>query len=108
MCGIFGVLVDSKTQFLNGEIERVMGDLLRLSQSRGQEASGVATYTANRVNIRKRAVSGKEFIRSRDWRELFDGLEKKNGDPLVRETGRRPGRSSARGRPRIERARARS
>lgn len=83
MCGIFGVLVDSKTQFQNGEIERVMGDLLRLSQSRGQEASGVATYTANRVNIRKRPVSGKEFIRSRDWRELFDGLEKKNGDPLV-------------------------
>ena len=83
MCGIFGVLVDSKTQLHNGELESVVADLLRLSQSRGQEASGVATWSAKGVNIRKDAVAGKEFIRSEHWRELFNGLEKKNGDPLV-------------------------
>ena len=83
MCGIFGVLVDQETPLQNGEIEQVMRDLLRLSQSRGKEASGVATYDTQSVTIRKRALPGRRFVRTEEWRELFDSLQKKNGDPLV-------------------------
>lgn len=83
MCGIFGVLLDSKTRLANGEIEHVMADLLSLSQTRGQEASGVAIYDSRQVEIRKKPVPGKEFIRSKEWRELFGGLERSGDEPLV-------------------------
>jgi hypothetical protein len=83
MCGIFGVLVDKGVPLQGGDIEKVVRDLLRLSETRGQEASGVATYDSRQVEIRKMAVSGRRFVQSEDWRDIFARLERDEQDPLV-------------------------
>ncbi len=83
MCGIFGLLVDRGVPLHNGDVEKVVRDLLRLSETRGQEASGVATYDSRLVEIRRRALPGRRFVRTDEWRDIFQRLDRDESDPLI-------------------------
>ncbi|MBH1942045.1 hypothetical protein I5677_14180 [Mobilitalea sibirica] len=65
MCGIFGVIINSKATNLNN-IENIIKDLVEFSQSRGRDSSGLMLYDKelNEYNIYKGSMSIKQLTKN--------------------------------------------
>ena len=83
MCGIFGYLIDKGITITNKELEKTIRLLLRYSQVRGQEASGIAYFDAETVLIRKRALPGRQFAKSPEFQSVFTIPHRCINNPLV-------------------------
>lgn len=78
MCGIFGLLASSEFNFNSSKIKKISSDLLRYSESRGKEATGVALKYNNSTEVLKSPSSAKYFIKSQPYQKLFKNLENRS------------------------------
>lgn len=85
MCGIFGLAVNETSHFDTASFRSVVGELFKLSESRGKEASGLALMTGDQIRVMKRAVSPSQIMRSWDYRQFFDFAFSKNSRQTIRQ-----------------------
>jgi glutamine---fructose-6-phosphate transaminase (isomerizing) len=83
MCGILGFIAGSHSQFDPRDLRSLMDRLLRLSESRGKEASGIVLSAGAEICILKRPLRATSLIRSKDYHALLNKIEKSR-------SGRRP------------------
>lgn len=63
MCGIFGFFAGEGHSLSQTQITSFIGDLFRLSETRGKEAAGLAVKTTNTVYIHKDSISASAMLR---------------------------------------------
>ncbi len=72
MCGIFGIVTNRSSELSSAQLLSGARDLMRLSESRGKEAAGLALMNAETIRVYKQPVPGVALFRSRACRALFD------------------------------------
>jgi len=72
MCGIFGIVTNQSSDLSSGQLLAGARDLMRLSESRGKEAAGLALMNAQTIRVYKQPVPGVALFRARSCRALFD------------------------------------
>ena len=72
MCGIFGIVVSRDADLSADRIREITAKLFQLSETRGQEAAGLALRVGDTIEVLKQAGSASNFIRSPRYRELLD------------------------------------
>ena len=80
MCGIFGIAIsDNKNtrQDIN-EYQNILNDLFILSESRGKEASGLATLTDDGIDILKSPLAAAKLCRTEKYKNLISNINDKN------------------------------
>jgi asparagine synthetase B (glutamine-hydrolysing) len=83
MCGIFGyVSTGQHANLSRGDIERVMRQLYRLSESRGKEAAGIALNHLDRMAIYKDNLPASEMLNSKGFKAFLDRTFGKDGTRL--------------------------
>lgn len=68
MCGILGVT--TKKQYNSKDLEAMASTLLRLSESRGKEASGLAVKRKESIDVLKLPISVSNFLRDPLYKEF--------------------------------------
>lgn len=71
MCGIFGVIQGKRSRFTTDESAVVVKHLFLLSESRGKEASGLATISPHQITICKLPVTPSIFLKKINLGDLF-------------------------------------
>jgi glucosamine--fructose-6-phosphate aminotransferase (isomerizing) len=71
MCGIFGYLIKQGSDIQAEELRDVFTSLVRLSESRGKEAAGMALVDNAMIRVYKEAKSGSLFIKTKTFARLF-------------------------------------
>ncbi|MBN2016440.1 hypothetical protein JW766_06455 [Candidatus Dojkabacteria bacterium] len=72
MCGIFGVIPSKKGYYSSKKLTSIIDTLLRLSESRGKDASGVALASAKDILVYKRPISASSLIKSKGYKDLIN------------------------------------
>ena len=73
MCGIFGLVANNEiSENSFKEIINISSSLFLFSQTRGSEAAGIALNDLSSIKILKEATSPKNFIKIRDYKNLFN------------------------------------
>ncbi|MBR83949.1 MAG: hypothetical protein CMF66_08570 [Magnetovibrio sp.] len=72
MCGIFGFVAAPGTAFNPGRIRPFLKDLFRLSEPRGQEASGLALAINGEIRVFKRGLAPSAMLASDAYRNFLD------------------------------------
>ncbi len=72
MCGIFGVATTEASALSIEDLKRLVGDLFKLSESRGKEAAGLAILSPDAIYVHKEPVCASRMIRSPRYHEAFD------------------------------------
>ena len=72
MCGIFGFVAAPGTAFDLGHIRPFLRDLFRLSEPRGQEASGLAIAVNDEIRVFKRGLAPSVMLASDAYRNFLD------------------------------------
>ncbi len=72
MCGIFGIITNRSAELSSAQLLAGARGLMRLSESRGKEAAGLALMNAETIRVYKQPVPGVALFRSRSCRALFD------------------------------------
>jgi glucosamine--fructose-6-phosphate aminotransferase (isomerizing) len=92
MCGIFGLIAKTDSEFDRGFLQHTVENLGRLSESRGKESAGFAIYDLSQeeINVLKGTFSISRLLETRDCREFFrksfgliPGANQGNGGPLA-------------------------
>ena len=65
MCGILGVFAKTVSELAPAGVEAIVHRLLTLSESRGKEASGLATVDGDTICVYKHATSASDLLRTR-------------------------------------------
>lgn len=73
MCGIFGISISGDSGVSSSQFRLISEELFRLSQSRGQDASGLALASADEIRIVKHALRPREMMKAEDYKKLFEG-----------------------------------
>jgi glutamine---fructose-6-phosphate transaminase (isomerizing) len=73
MCGIFGVISSSEHEADRRLARSLAIALLRLSETRGREAAGIAVHDGSRIEVLKQGGSVTEFLANPALHELLDG-----------------------------------
>lgn len=68
MCGIFGILPQKLEN--KGTASKILTDLLKLSESRGHDASGIAVYSDQEIKVYKRSLPAKKLIQTQEYKKL--------------------------------------
>lgn len=79
MCGIFGFLTTTLSEFDQSHNHQLADYFLRLSETRGKDASGLALIDAERIRVLKRPVRGRDLTRTPEYRELWQTGSKLSG-----------------------------
>jgi len=72
MCGIFGIYAKPGELSPTPEIKEQIQTLFKLSESRGKEASGLASISEKNVKIIKSNIPASSLIKTRDFKKLFN------------------------------------
>ena len=72
MCGIFGFVGNEKSDLSKEDIEFLMPLLIKLSERRGREASGIAVSSNGRISIHKEATGPSAMLNAPSFREFMD------------------------------------
>jgi len=84
MCGIFGICYDSSAGITPEETKKILNHLFCFSQSRGKEASGLFLKTGDEIQTYKDTIRGNHFIKTPQYKELFNTLERnKNNNTMI-------------------------
>ena len=73
MCGVFGLQIKNEEKL---NVRELTSLLFKISQARGNDASGLCIKYSGKNNIIKKGVSGERLSKSKDFKTLFDNLEK--------------------------------
>ena len=74
MCGILGLFLGSNAGYPLKLVKPTIDYLLILSESRGKEASGLAVFHKDTLNLYKQPVRASFLIRSKNYNKLIEGL----------------------------------
>lgn len=72
MCGIFGIVAAPGTDFDPARVGPFLADLFRLSEPRGQEASGLAIAVNGEIRIFKRGLAPSAMLASGPYARFLD------------------------------------
>jgi len=72
MCGIFGFVAAPGASFDPARIRPFLKDLFRLSEPRGQEASGLAIASQGEISVFKRGLAPRTMLASEDFKIFLD------------------------------------
>ncbi|MFA6410770.1 MAG: hypothetical protein WCW26_04330 [Candidatus Buchananbacteria bacterium] len=78
MCGIFGIVIKENSNFSQPLIKDIINNLFTLSESRGKEAAGLASYTNQGIYVYKKPTSASQMIHSTDFKKVFADILQKN------------------------------
>lgn len=67
MCGIFGLVLDEKCGAKNEKIELSIRRLIRLSERRGREATGLVVARQQKIAVYKQATKPSAMLRSKEF-----------------------------------------
>ncbi|NQU60677.1 MAG: hypothetical protein HQ512_06075, partial [Rhodospirillales bacterium] len=73
MCGIFGFIASPGADCGDAQFESALEHLFRLSEPRGQEASGLVIAGNGRAQVFKRGSAPSEMIKSPDYKKFLKG-----------------------------------
>lgn len=82
MCGIFGVIADSKLNLSGAQARQTMDRLFLLSESRGKEAAGIAYMRPGAIRVAKYPEPASNVIKRNAYREMFDQHDVDKGHPI--------------------------
>ena len=68
MCGILGVT--TKKDYSEGEVKEMAETLLKLSESRGKEAAGLAVKRNDSIDVLKLPIGAADFLKSVQYKEF--------------------------------------
>lgn len=71
MCGIFGFVANEKSNLNKEDIEFLMPLLIKLSERRGREASGIAVSSNGRISIYKEATGPSAMLNAPGLKEFM-------------------------------------
>ncbi len=72
MCGIVGIISTGERAAVSAKhLQRLFARLLRLSEARGKEASGVAIKSSDHISVHKQAVTASTLVSGREYRDLM-------------------------------------
>lgn len=74
MCGIFGFALEKQTQTDMDAVRLLLPELIRLSESRGKEAAGLAMTDDGEIAVCKVADRGTHFAKSEAYRSVTNSL----------------------------------
>jgi glucosamine--fructose-6-phosphate aminotransferase (isomerizing) len=74
MCGIFGLVLRQDANVDREELLGVLPQAFRLAESRGKDAAGFAAVFKDRVEIVKRPLRARVFLREPDFRSVLTSL----------------------------------
>ena len=72
MCGIFGLVKNENSNISDIDTFELVNKLFIFSQTRGSEAAGIAINNGKSIDIYKKAGSPREFIKSLEYKNLFN------------------------------------
>jgi len=81
MCGIFGFLSQADSKISPKEFHGSLNRLFLFSESRGQEASGIAMRFKDSMEVVKYPCAARRMIRTQEYKDLF--LNLRPGTPLM-------------------------
>lgn len=71
MCGIYG-FIPKTSKYSDVQVQKSFIPLLvKLSQSRGKDASGIAVIKDDEISVLKRPIPAKELIKTTEYEDLF-------------------------------------
>ena len=79
MCGIFGFQTREEKKF---DIKSLTQNLIKLSQKRGFDSSGICIGFEGKYLILKKAQSGLDLVKSKKFKDLFSKKEFKFSDSI--------------------------
>lgn len=79
MCGIFGVVIGASSKQGAEWVDKAVLDLLFLSESRGQEACGVALMCGESLKVVKSSMAAAEFVKYPPYRRVAGDWKKARG-----------------------------
>lgn len=84
MCGIFGIIITKTDSASIKQVQQISDDLFILSESRGQDASGIAIKYNRRINVLKGPLKSSHMIKTRQyrdfWRSSTEPIDSKTSD----------------------------
>ena len=72
MCGIFGVIAGTECRASSDVLTRIVDGLLKGSESRGKESSGIAILSGGSIGVYKRPIPASRLVRDPAFRKLLD------------------------------------
>lgn len=81
MCGIFGIVSGKNSSFEPNDFKKLTGELFKLSESRGKEASGLAVLSGEKIQIYKDSVTASVLLRKESYHHLFKEIN--HNSPLA-------------------------
>lgn len=79
MCGIFGCLIKEERSVFSHDYINTIEQLMKLSESRGKEASGFAIMNKDSINVVKRALKASKLIKTVDYKKAIHNIKINNG-----------------------------
>jgi hypothetical protein len=71
MCGIFGIVAGQHVPFQRENLRQTMVEFYLLAESRGKEASGLATVLPDRIEVVKRPVRGRALLNDSQFKSAL-------------------------------------
>jgi hypothetical protein len=72
MCGIFGFVAKKQSGVSPKDFQHTFRTLMRLSESRGKEASGIAIRTENAIKILKKPVAATQLLKNIGFKNILN------------------------------------
>jgi hypothetical protein len=85
MCGIFGLVLRSDARFDRKQVPKLITRFYALAESRGKEAAGLAVVLRDRIEVVKRPVRARRFLRDPETRAVLRAVVEATAadDPLI-------------------------
>ena len=85
MCGIFGFVLTGDAQIDRSQMRRTIATSYRLAESRGKEAAGLAIVFPDRIEVVKRPIRGRAFLKDPQTQAVLNAAidTLKRQQPLV-------------------------
>jgi glutamine---fructose-6-phosphate transaminase (isomerizing) len=76
MCGLFGFVTTGNGTMVPGAATALIDALIRSSESRGKEASGIAVLVDDEIAVHKAPQRGRAFLRSKETQRLLARIDR--------------------------------
>jgi glucosamine--fructose-6-phosphate aminotransferase (isomerizing) len=74
MCGIFGFIGAPGADLDNSSVQQAIRSLIRLSEPRGREASGIAVVLPGEIAVYRRALAPSRILRHPEFAQVLDDV----------------------------------
>ena len=83
MCGIFGVVIWPSSQFQTTQIRKAFESMAKLSESRGQDASGILSWVDGKELVLKSPSRVANILQSKAYSDLIPIINSTSHQPVV-------------------------